>query len=123
VPRDPDCFGWLQVCLHISRFFFCSFIQFSNNSNSQGTAVIAGAIPKLSETIRAQIKGVVLFGYTKNKQNNGGIKSYPTENVKVFCAPGDLVCSGTLTVTAAHFTYFDEAAGPAPQFLESKIGA
>ncbi|EUC29245.1 carbohydrate esterase family 5 protein [Bipolaris zeicola 26-R-13] len=90
---------------------------------SQGTAVIAGAIPKLSETVRAQVKGVVLFGYTKNKQNNGGIQSYSADNVKVFCAMGDLVCSGTLTVTAAHFTYFDEAAGPAPEFLESKIGA
>lgn len=65
----------------------------------------------------------MLFGYTKNKQNNGGIQSYPADNVKVFCAMGDLVCSGTLTVTAAHFTYFDEAAGPAPEFLESKIGA
>ncbi|EUC48672.1 carbohydrate esterase family 5 protein [Bipolaris oryzae ATCC 44560] len=90
---------------------------------SQGTAVIAGAIPKLSETVRAQVKGVVLFGYTKNKQNNGGIQSYPADNVKVFCATGDLVCSGTLTVTAAHFTYFDDAAGPAPEFLEGKIGA
>ncbi|EMD88117.1 carbohydrate esterase family 5 protein [Bipolaris maydis C5] len=90
---------------------------------SQGTAVMAGAIPKLSETVRAQVKGVVLFGYTKNQQNNGGIPSYPADNLKVFCAAGDLVCLGTLTVTAAHFTYFDDAAGPAPEFLESKIGA
>lgn len=95
----------------------------SNTLSSQGTAVIAGAIPKLSEAVRTQVKGVVLFGYTKNKQNNGGIPSYPADNLKVYCAPGDLVCSGTLTVTAAHFTYNDEAMGPAPQFLESKIGA
>lgn len=95
----------------------------SNASNSQGTAVIAGAIPKLSEAVRAQVKGVVLFGYTRNKQNNGGIDSYPAEDLKVYCASGDLVCDGTLTVTVAHFSYNDDAMTSAPQFLESKLDA
>ncbi|KAF2124110.1 carbohydrate esterase family 5 protein [Dothidotthia symphoricarpi CBS 119687] len=90
---------------------------------SQGTAVIAGAIQKLSATVQDQVKGVVLFGYTQNAQNNGGIPGYPADNVKVYCDVGDLVCYGTLTITAAHFSYADEAAGPAPQFLEGKIGA
>ena len=63
----------------------------------------------------------MLFGYTQNAQNRGGISSYPSEDLKVYCAIGDLVCSGTLTITAAHFSYEDEALGPAPQFLESKI--
>ncbi|CAN9107359.1 carbohydrate esterase family 5 protein [Alternaria sp. MG1] len=88
---------------------------------SQGTAVIAGAIPKLSTTIRDQVKGVVLFGYTRNAQNRGGIPSYPSDDLEVYCATGDLVCVGTLTITAAHFSYADEAAGPAPRFLQSKI--
>lgn len=90
---------------------------------SQGAALIAGSISRLTATVRNQVKGVVLFGYTRNKQNNGGIPNYPSENVKVFCAVGDLVCDGTLIVTPAHLTYGDEAVGEAPQFLESKIGA
>ncbi|KAF3037613.1 hypothetical protein E8E12_002813 [Didymella heteroderae] len=89
---------------------------------SQGTAVIAGAIPKLDAALRERVVGTVLFGYTKNLQNRGGINSYPASNLKVYCATGDLVCTGTLTITAAHFSYLDEAAGPAPQFLQSKIG-
>ncbi|CAO2653017.1 Nn.00g024280.m01.CDS01 [Neocucurbitaria sp. VM-36] len=88
---------------------------------SQGSAVIAGAIPKLSTTVRAQVKGVVFFGYTQNQQNGGGIPSYPQEDLKVFCAAGDEVCNGTLIITPAHLSYGDEAAGEASQFLESKI--
>ncbi|KAH8644884.1 cutinase [Alternaria alternata] len=89
--------------------------------SSQSTAVIAGAIPKLSTTIRDHIKGVVLFGYTRNAQNRGGIPSYPSDDLEVYCATGDLVCVGTLIITAAHFSYADEVAGPAPRFLQSKI--
>jgi cutinase len=89
---------------------------------SQGTAVIAGAIPKLGASLRERVVGTVLFGYTKNLQNRGGINSYPASNLKVYCATGDLVCTGTLTITAAHFSYLDEAAGPAPQFLQGRIG-
>ncbi|KAL6703867.1 hypothetical protein ACN47E_009001 [Coniothyrium glycines] len=90
---------------------------------SQGAAVIAGAIPRLTATVRNQIKGVVLFGYTQNRQNNGGIPSFPQANLRVFCATGDEVCNGTLNITPAHLQYGDEAAGPAPQFLRTKIGA
>jgi cutinase len=89
---------------------------------SQGTAVIAGAIPKLNAPLRERVVGTVLFGYTKNLQNRGGINNYPASNLKVYCATGDLVCTGTLTITAAHFSYSDEAAGPAPQFLQGRIG-
>lgn len=93
------------------------------NRHSQGAALIAGSVSRLSATVRAQVKGVVLFGYTQNQQNNGGIPNYPQANLKVYCAPGDLVCDGTLTITAAHLSYGDEAAGDAPRFLQSKIGA
>lgn len=89
---------------------------------SQGTAVIAGAIPKLDPALRARVVGTVLFGYTKNQQNRGAISDYPADNLKVYCASGDRVCTGSLSITAAHFSYSDEASGPAPQFLQSKIG-
>lgn len=90
---------------------------------SQGAAVIAGSISRLSTTVRNQVKGVVLFGYTQNRQNRGGIPNYPSANLRVYCAVGDLVCSGSLTITPAHLSYRDEASGEAPRFLQSKIGA
>jgi cutinase len=84
---------------------------------------MAGAIPKLSQIIRDQVKGIVLFGYTQNAQNHGGIPKYPSDDLDVFCNPGDLVCTGTLTITPAHFLYVLQAAGPASEFLEEKIDA
>ncbi|KAH8729073.1 cutinase-domain-containing protein [Phaeosphaeriaceae sp. PMI808] len=89
---------------------------------SQGTAVMSNAITGLSSTIQNQIKGVVLFGYTKNLQNLGRIPGFPASKTKVFCAIGDLVCDGTLIVGPSHFTYDDEARNEAPAFLRSRIG-
>jgi cutinase len=83
---------------------------------------MARSISGISSTISSQIKGVVLFGYTQNAQNNRAIPNFPTSKTKIYCALGDLVCSGTLTITAAHFTYVDEAQGEASDFLISKIG-
>lgn len=88
---------------------------------SQGTAVMSNAISELSETVRDQIKGVVLFGYTKNAQNGGGIPNFPGERLKVFCNAGDDVCNGGLNVTQAHFEYGTAARVDAPKFLKEKI--
>lgn len=85
--------------------------------------MIAAALTDATATVRNQVVGTVLFGYTKNQQNRGGIPNYPSDRLEVFCAVGDLVCDGTLIITAAHLSYGDEAAGEAPQFLASKIGA
>lgn len=90
---------------------------------SQGAAVIAGAIPRLTAAVRAQVVGITLFGYTQNQQNRGGIPTYPQNDLRVFCAFGDLVCSGTLTITPAHLSYGSDARGAAPRFLQTKIGA
>ncbi|KAF2258983.1 Petfp-cutinase complex protein [Lojkania enalia] len=88
---------------------------------SQGTAVMAGAIPELSSAVRDQIKGVVLFGYTKNLQNRGGIDNFPDSKVEVYCQLTDAVCYGTLFIAPAHFLYTDEAAFDAPRFLIRQI--
>ncbi|KAK4646972.1 uncharacterized protein QC761_0029670 [Podospora bellae-mahoneyi] len=77
--------------------------------------------PQSSATIREQIKGVVLYGWTKNQQNNGKIPNYPAARLKVYCESGDLVCNGSLIVLPAHGTYADEAADEAPKFLISRI--
>lgn len=89
---------------------------------SQGAALTAAAIRDSSAVIREQIKGVVLFGYTKNQQNNGGIPNYPSNRLAVYCETGDLVCNGTLIVLPPHTTYADEAEDEAPKFLISKLG-
>jgi cutinase len=72
---------------------------------SQGTAVMMNAVSTVSANVRSKIKGVVLFGYTKNAQKKGGIPNYPKDRVRVFCAKSDGVCGGTLLVTAGHFAY------------------
>ncbi|KAJ5763031.1 hypothetical protein N7533_001712, partial [Penicillium manginii] len=87
---------------------------------SQGSAVIDNAIQKLDSDVRDKVKGVVLFGFTRNLQDGGRIPNYPKDQTKVFCAFGDMVCDGTLIITAAHLTYganADEAA----TFLASKV--
>ncbi len=52
---------------------------------------MAGSIAGLSSTVRNQIKGVVLFGYTQNAQNNGGIPNFTSSKLKVYCAATDAV--------------------------------
>ncbi|CCE30291.1 hypothetical protein E4U22_005267 [Claviceps purpurea] len=88
---------------------------------SQGAALAAAAVSNASPEIRNQIVATVLFGYTKNLQNGGKIPNYPADRVKVFCNPGDMVCTGSLMITPAHLNYIPQAGGAAPQFLESKV--
>ncbi|KAI0168057.1 cutinase [Pestalotiopsis sp. NC0098] len=90
---------------------------------SQGTAVMSGSISGLSSSIQDQVKGVVLFGYTQNQQNNGGIPNFPADKLKVYCGATDEVCKGTLFIAPDHFSYTDDALTSAPAFLEQKIAA
>lgn len=74
-------------------------------TNSQGTAVIDNAVQGLSSEARDQVKGIVLYGYTRNKQDEYTIPDFSKDKVKVICAEGDLVCAGTLIITPLHFSY------------------
>lgn len=89
---------------------------------SQGSAVVDNAIQGLDAATQARIAGVVLFGFTRNAQDNAQIPGYPKSQTKIFCAVGDLVCNDTLTITAAHLTYAANAP-EAAQFLASMVSA
>ncbi|KAL4877752.1 cutinase 3 [Aspergillus karnatakaensis] len=98
----------------------CPDTQIVAGGYSQGSAVIFGAIQDIDDSLKSKVKGVVLFGYTRNLQDRGRIPDYPENQTKVFCAVGDLVCSGTLVITASHLVYgvnAREAAG----FLAGKV--
>jgi cutinase len=80
------------------------------------------SVGKLDAAVQAQVKGVVLYGYTQNLQNRGQIPGYPAGKTKVFCNVSDAVCYGALYITAGHLTYAADV-GEAAQFLEQAIGS
>lgn len=79
------------------------------------------AVSTVPATVRNKIKGVVLFGYTKNAQKKGGIPNYPKDRVRVFCAKSDGVCGGTLLVTAGHFAYMSNGMWLQYLFLSERL--
>lgn len=89
---------------------------------SQGSAVMMNAVSKLPPALQSKVVGTVLFGYTKNGQQKGGIPNYPQSRVRVYCSQNDGVCFGRLSVTAGHFSYMRDGSGPkAIEFLSSQI--
>jgi cutinase len=90
---------------------------------SQGAAVMSTSVSQLSSTIQNQVKGVVLFGYTKNLQNAGRIPNFPSAKTEVYCNVSDAVCWGSLFILPAHLLYTSEAAIDAPRWLAQKVNA
>jgi len=90
---------------------------------SQGSAVAVWGIQGVSQSIRDRIVAAVLFGYTKNQQYGARIPNFPLEKTAIYCNNGDLVCSGTLTITAAHLTYGSTAVPAAVNFITQRVNS
>lgn len=93
---------------------------------SQGSAVVSNAIQEMPAAQQAMVAGVVVWGFTRAAQDDRQIPGYPVAQTKVFCAPGDLVCNNTLTITAAHLSYgrnADESGAFLAQMAQQAGGA
>ncbi|KAF2421043.1 cutinase [Tothia fuscella] len=89
---------------------------------SQGAALVHRAVEDRSAAVKAKIVGVVTYGDTQNLQDRGRVPNFPSEKLLIICNAGDLVCSGTLTITAAHLAY-EPRVGQAVAFLTGRIRA
>ena len=64
-----------------------------------------GSVSRLSSAIQSQIWGVITFGDTRNKQDNGQIPNFPKDKVRIFCAPFDVLCLNLDLISPTHFSY------------------
>lgn len=94
----------------------------SYNKISQGAALVHRAVEDRAQSVKDKIVGVVTYGDTQNLQDGGRIQNFPTQKLKVICNTGDLVCSGTLTITSAHLDYARRVS-EAVSFLSARIRA
>ncbi|KAM7189869.1 putative cutinase [Rhypophila sp. PSN 637] len=89
---------------------------------SQGAALTHRAVEDLPQAQKDQIVAAFTFGDTQNQQDNGQIPNFPREKTLIICNVGDLVCSGTLTLLAPHFTYGSRA-DEAVAFIAGRLRA
>ncbi|KAF2971506.1 hypothetical protein GQX73_g2093 [Xylaria multiplex] len=72
---------------------------------SQGAALVHAAVEQLTSSVRARIFAAVTYGDTQKKQDGGKIPNFDSGKTLILCNIGDLLCQGTLIVTAAHLDY------------------
>jgi cutinase len=81
-----------------------------------------GVVGQLPTNVKRRVVGGVLFGDTMYDKNDGRIPDYPKGDVKIFCDRDDRLCSGSLSMSNAHFVYLvNDDVSKALQFLQGKI--
>jgi cutinase len=112
----------LATSLYQKAASMCPNAALVGGGYSQGAALQHRTVEALPKNIQNKVVAVVLYGDTKNKQDGGRIKNFPTENVKIFCNKDDGVCGGGLQVNAGHMAYRD-AVKPGAEFAAKRIKA
>lgn len=120
LPSGGDPKGVRDMTAKIQQAAQCGDSIIVAGGYSQGAAITHETIEGLSPDIVAKIAGVITFGDTQKLQSRGRIQGLPEEKLKIICALGDLVCSGTLIITASHLLYNLDA-GDAADFLAQRI--
>ncbi|ETS80891.1 hypothetical protein PFICI_08420 [Pestalotiopsis fici W106-1] len=118
---DPDGIATMVSLLNQAASQ-CPDAKIVTGGYSQGAAMTHRAVEQLDAATVDRITGITLFGDTQYQQTNGVVGDVPANRVKIYCAAGDLVCNGTLTITAAHLSYGVDA-GDATSFLVNLINA
>ncbi|KAI3317374.1 carbohydrate esterase family 5 protein [Xylariaceae sp. AK1471] len=87
---------------------------------SQGAALVHASVEILDQSVRNKIVAAVTFGDTQKEQDGGQIPNFDPAKTLILCHDGDLVCSGSLIITDAHYDY-DDLAPEAVSFIVSKV--
>ncbi|OJD40262.1 cutinase [Diplodia corticola] len=83
---------------------------------SQGGQLVHKAGAQLDAATAARVAGAVIFGDPDNPQPVENV-----ENLKVFCAEGDLICEGQPVILAPHLSYGADA-GAAADWIAGVTG-
>lgn len=84
----------------------CPTSKVVSGGYSQGAALITGSVRRLAAASKTNLAGVVMFGNTRQDEENGKIPNYPNERVLSICAADDGVCDGGLDVTVGETPHF-----------------
>ncbi|KAM7192312.1 Cutinase domain containing protein [Naviculisporaceae sp. PSN 640] len=123
LPGGADLLGIREMKRQIEKAVNqCPTSRIVVGGYSQGAALTHRAVEDLPQAQKDRIAAAFTFGDTQNQQDNGQIPNFPREKTIIICNVGDLVCSGTLTLLAPHFTY-GRRADEAVQFITARLRA
>ncbi|KAE8323852.1 putative cutinase 2 [Aspergillus sergii] len=102
--------------------FQCPHTSIVAGGYSQGAAVMHGSIPTLSDQIKDRIKGVVMFGDSRQQQSHNRIDHFSEQKVKFYCDEHDGICQNSISLSLSHYEYGSKAED-ASQWLLSQVNS